>query len=186
VFLLFSVTPVAKSLWADRQSNVLQRILSMGVSRWTTVVGKALVGQVIGMLSITAVWVTTQVVFDAHWGSPAAVLLLMAVTSSVAVALSFAIASVVRTEEQHDGLTALVTFLLVLAGGNFVTPTSMPSALRSLTLFTPNGWEMRGFLDLATSAGGIELIYSPLLILLVITVVLWLAIAAQIRNLMSP
>lgn len=186
VFLLFSVMPVAKSLWADRQSNVLHRFLSSGVSPWAIVAGKALVGQVIGMLSITTVWVATHFLFDADWGPPSAVVPLIAVTAAVAVSLSFAIAAVARTEAQIDGLTPLVTFLLVLAGGNFVPPTSMPSVLQSLTLLTPNGWEIRGFLDSATASGGIELIYTPLLVLLTFSTLLWLLAAARIRTLMSP
>jgi ABC-2 type transport system permease protein len=186
VFLLFSVMPVAKSLWADRQSNVLHRFLSSGVSPWAVVAGKALVGQLIGMLSITTVWVATRVMFDANWGPPSAVVPLIAVTAAVAVSLSFAIAAVARTEAQIDGLTPLVTFLLVLAGGNFVPPTSMPPVLQNLTLLTPNGWELRGFLDIATTRGGIELIYTPLLVLLTFSTLLWLLAAARIRTLMSP
>jgi ABC-2 type transport system permease protein len=186
VLLLFSVTPMAKSLWEDRRSNALRRLLSMGIGRGTIVAGKALVAQVIGMVSVAAVWVTTRLVFGSQWGAPAAVLLLIAATVGVAVALSFAIGALVRTEEQMDGLTALVTFLLVLLGGNFVPPASMPPAMRDISLFTPNGWELRGFVDLATTNGGIGLILTPLVILLAVIGALWLIAAARLRTLMSP
>ncbi|HEX6470700.1 MAG TPA: ABC transporter permease [Streptosporangiaceae bacterium] len=186
VLLLFSVTPMAKSLWEDRRSNALRRLLSMGVGRGTIVAGKALVAQLIGMVSVAAVWVTTRLVFGSHWGPPAPLLLLIAATVGVAVALSFAIAALVRTEEQMDGLTALVTFLLVLLGGNFVPPAAMPPAMRDISLFTPNGWELRGFVDLATTNGGVGLILTPLVVLLAVIGVLWLIAAARLRTLMSP
>jgi ABC-2 type transport system permease protein len=177
---------MAKSLWAERQNNTLQRLLASGVSRWTIVTGKALAAQLTGMLSVATVWAVTVVAFHADWGDPAAVLLLIAVTVSATVALSFGIASVIRSEESMDGLVALVTFVLVLAGGNFVAPSSLPGALRRVSLATPNGWALRGFLDLSTSSGGISAIGTSVLVLLGFAAAIWLLVATRLRALMSP
>ncbi|MFG1813544.1 hypothetical protein ACGFIF_07275 [Kribbella sp. NPDC049174] len=57
-----------------------------------------------------------------------------------------------RTERQADGFATMVTFALLLLGGNFVLISQAPEALRRLALLTPNGWALRGFTDLATGA----------------------------------
>ncbi len=158
VFLLFVVTPMAKSLWTERQNNTLERLLASGVSRWTIV----------------------------DWGDPAGIGLLITVTVAAAVALSFGIASVVRTEASMDGLVATVTFVLVLAGGNFIPPAALPGALRRLSLVTPNGWALRGFLDLATSNGGVSAIRASVLALIAFAAIIWLVIATRLRTLVSP
>ncbi|HUC27632.1 MAG TPA: ABC transporter permease [Streptosporangiaceae bacterium] len=186
VFLLFVVTPMAKSLWTERQNKTLDRLLASGVSRWAIVVSKAASAQVIGTLSVTAVWVASTFAFHASWGNPLAVFLLISVTVAAAAALSFGIATAVRTEASMDGAVATVTFVIVLAGGNFVPPAALPDGLRQLSLVTPNGWALRGFLDLATSAGGVGAIGPTLLAILAFTVVIWLVIAARLRKLTSP
>jgi ABC-2 type transport system permease protein len=186
VFLLFTVTPMAKSLWAERLNNTLARLLSSGVHRWAIVAGKALAAQVTGTASVATVWLVTSLAFHADWGDPGAVALLITVTVAATVALSFGIAALIRTEESMDGLVGTVTFVLVLAGGNFVAPADLPAALRQVGLFTPNGWALRGFLDLATATGGVSLIAAPVLALLAFTAGLWLVVAARLRTLVSP
>jgi ABC-2 type transport system permease protein len=186
VFLLFSVMPAAKSLWAERQNNTLRRLLSSGIGGWVIVAGKAVAAQVTGMLSMFSVWAVTVLAFHADWGSPGPVALLITVTVAAAVAISFAIASLVRTEQSLDGLVATATFVLVLIGGNFVPPADLPGGLRLAGLFTPNGWALRGFLDLATGSGAIGTIAVPLLTLLGFTAGIWLFTATRMRALVTP
>jgi ABC-2 type transport system permease protein len=186
VFLLFVTAPVAKSLWSERRNNTLDRLLASGVSRWAIVSGKALAAQVIGMVSVGVVWGTSTVVFHADWGSPAGVAALMTLTVGAAVALSFGLACLVRTEASLDGLVAAVTFVLVLAGGNFVAPPALPAILRRISLATPNGWALRGLLDLATSGGAAGAIALPALVLVLFIAVVWLGVASRLRALVSP
>lgn len=186
VFLLFVVMPMAKSLWAERRNNTLDRLLASGVSRWAIVAGKALAAQLAGMVSVAVVWAASTFIFHAAWGDPAGVAVLIAVTVAAAVAISFGVAAVVRTEASMDGVVAVITFVLVLAGGNFVPPAALPGGLRQLSLLTPNGWALRGFLDLATSTGGVAAILTPLLAIAAFTAVIWVVTAARLGRLMSP
>jgi ABC-2 type transport system permease protein len=58
-----------------------------------------------------------------------------------------------RSERQADGLASILTFALVLLGGNFIFVSAAPPLLRTLSLATPNGWVLRAFTDLAGGAG---------------------------------
>jgi ABC-2 type transport system permease protein len=61
---------------------------------------------------------------------------------------------VARTERQADGFASLLTFGLVLLGGNFVFIGGAPPLVRTLALLTPNGWALRALTDLAGGAAG--------------------------------
>jgi ABC-2 type transport system permease protein len=138
------------------------------------------------MLSVATVWAASTVIFNAGWGDPAAVAVLVTVTATATVALSFGLATLTRSEASFDGVVAVVAFILVLAGGNFVPPAALPGGLRRLTLVTPNGWALRGFLDLATSSAGVSAIIVPLLAIMTFTVTIWVAVSFRLGRLISP
>jgi ABC-2 type transport system permease protein len=49
-----------------------------------------------------------------------------------------------------------------MLGGNFIQVTDAPEIFRTLSLFTPNGWALRGFFDLSAEGGGIGSILPAL------------------------
>ena len=57
-----------------------------------------------------------------------------------------------RTERQADGLASIVTFGLVLLGGNFIVLAGAPPPCAPSRWLTPNGWALRAFTDLSTGA----------------------------------
>jgi linearmycin/streptolysin S transport system permease protein len=73
--------------------------------------------------------------------------------------------AVSRTERQADGIAMIITFALLLLGGNFVLISQAPEILRRLALLTPNGWALRGFTDLATGAAATSAVQPVLAIL---------------------
>ena len=81
--------------------------------------------------------------------------------SLVLVALTALVTSLARTDRQADGLASIVTFGLVLLGGNFVVLATAPQIMRTLALGTPNGWALRGFTDLSTGASAFQATAQP-------------------------
>ena len=64
----------------------------------------------------------------------------------------------------------MITFILAILGGNFVSPGDLPDTLRRLALLTPNGWALRSFTDLSTGAADLGGIVPTLAVLGVIGV----------------
>jgi ABC-2 type transport system permease protein len=80
------------------------------------------------------------------------VLALIVALSLTMVALTALVIAAARTERQADGWASMLTFGLVLLGGNFVFIGGAPPLVRTLALLTPNGWALRAFTDLAGGA----------------------------------
>jgi ABC-2 type transport system permease protein len=81
------------------------------------------------------------------------------------VGMTALVITVARTERQADGFASMLTFGLVLLGGNFVFIGGAPPLVRSLALLTPNGWALRAFTDLAGGAAWTAAV-TPLLAIL--------------------
>jgi ABC-2 type transport system permease protein len=77
------------------------------------------------------------------------------------VGLTALVTVAARTDRQVDGLASIVTFGLVLLGGNFIVLAAAPALMRRLALLTPNGWALRAFTDLSTGARGAGAVLLP-------------------------
>lgn len=181
-FMLFAIGFGARSFAAERRDGTLDRIAAAPVPSWVVIGGKSLATFVYGLACLTTMAVVTTTVFDARWGPPAAAAALIVAMSLALVALTALVIGATRTERQSDGLAAILTFGLVLLGGNFIFVSAAPPAVRRLALLTPNGWALRGFTDLATGATGAGVVLAPVLAILGFSAVIGGLAAALARR----
>ena len=166
VFLFFTVGFGARSILSERQEGTLTRLRSAPISGISLLAGKAIAAFVLGLFSLLSLWFTTAVIFGADWGDPLAVVVLCAAVVLAVAGITAVLATYATNEEQIASSTAMLTFLLALLGGNFVTPGAMPDLLRRISLLTPNGWALRGFTDLSAQGGGLGDVAVAVLVLL--------------------
>ena len=152
-FGLFTIGFTARSYFLERQTGTLDRITAAPVRTGTVLAGKSLATLGYALASLTTMAVVTTLVFQAYWGPPVAAAGLIVAMALAMVALTALVISLARSERQAEGLASMITFGLVLLGGNFIYISAAPPLLRRLALLTPNGWALRGFTDLATGAG---------------------------------
>jgi ABC-2 type transport system permease protein len=151
-FMFFAIGFGARGYFLERTGGTLERLSAAPIGPGTILVGKSLATFVYGVASLGTVAVVTSVVFDARWGPPLVVLALIVALSLTMVGLTALVITVARTERQADGFASMLTFGLVLLGGNFVFIGGAPPLVRALALLTPNGWALRAFTDLAGGA----------------------------------
>ncbi len=154
LFLFFTVGFAAASLLRERRDGTLDRVLSTPTAPWAVLVGKTASVAILGFGGFVVVWLATTLLFGAPWGDPLGVVVLIATTVAAIAGVSLFVSSFARTEQQAQTSTATITFVFALLGGNFVGPGQGPALLRTLSLFTPNGWALRGFTDLSADAVG--------------------------------
>lgn len=169
-FMLFAIGFGARGFFMERRGGTLDRIMAAPVPPWSMLVGKSLATFVYGVASLTTMCVVTTVAFGAYWGPPLAVAAIVVAMALTLVALTAAVTSLSRTERQADGLASIVTFGLVLLGGNFVVLAGAPAIVRTLALATPNGWALRGFTDLSTGASAWGATVPPVVAILLFAV----------------
>jgi ABC-2 type transport system permease protein len=170
-FLLFTINYTARSFFVDRAQGMIERMRAAPVRPAEILVGKAISVFVYGVVSLATIGVVTTAAFGADWGAPLpAALLGLALVFSV-ICLTALVIGVARTQRQAEGIASILIFGLALIGGDFFFISSAPSTIKHLALFTPNGWAIRGFTDLATIGGGLGTIVEPVVAILVISAV---------------
>ncbi|TCN29620.1 ABC-2 type transport system permease protein [Kribbella orskensis] len=165
MFVLFAIGFTAHSFFTEQRASTLERIGAAPVGRGAVLLGKSLAAFAYSVVSLTSLAVVTSLAFDAQWGPPIPALALIMAMSAALVALTALVIAVSRTERQADGIAMIITFALLLLGGNFVLISQAPEILRRLALLTPNGWTLRGFTDLATGAAATSAVQPVLAIL---------------------
>ena len=148
-FLFFTIGAGARSLFAEREQGTLPRILAAPATRSAILVGKGLSMFVLGLLSMTTVFVTMKVFFHVHWGDPLAIALLTVLAVLALMAVTALVQTLAKTEQQASGYGQLIAMVFSLLGGNFFPLFQMPAFVQKLAALTPNGWALRGFTDIA-------------------------------------
>lgn len=160
-FLFFAIGFTAKGWFEEAAAGTLERTAT-AASVGEIVAGKALSVFVYGLASLGTVAVVTSLAFGAEWGGvlPAGALVLAMVTS--VVCLTALVVVVAHTDRQAEGLSSILVFGLSLLGGNFILIAGAPPLVRKLALLTPNGWALRGFVDLATGPSSLSVVAVPI------------------------
>jgi ABC-2 type transport system permease protein len=151
-FMFFAIGFGARGFFLERTGGTLDRLAAAPIGPATILAGKSLATFVYGVASLGTVWVVTSLAFGALWGPPLVVLTMIVALALTMVALTALVITAARTERQADGWASMLTFGLVLLGGNFVFIGGAPPLVRTLALLTPNGWALRAFTDLAGGA----------------------------------
>jgi ABC-2 type transport system permease protein len=170
-FLFFTVSFGARSILAERQQGTLRRLLASAAPPGGVLAGKALAAFTLGTSSVLVMWLATTVVFGADWGDPVAVVALTVSSVVSAIGITALVVTLARTDEQAEGYSSLVVFTLALLGGNFIYLAQLPEALQQASLLTPNGWALRGFVDLVADGGGLATVARPVAVTLAIGLV---------------
>jgi ABC-2 type transport system permease protein len=148
-FLFFTVGAGARSLFAEREQGTLPRILAAPAPKSSLLVGKAGATFVLGLVSMTSVYLTMRLLFGVHWGDPIAIVLLTLLIVLALMAVTAVVQTFAKTEAQAGAYSSMVGMAFALAGGNFFPLFAMPAFIQKLSALTPNGWALRGFTDIA-------------------------------------
>jgi ABC-2 type transport system permease protein len=174
-FVLFAVGFASRSFFTERAQGTLERMAVAPVARRSILAGKALSVLGYAVASMTALALVTGILFGADWGHPLAAAVLIVAVGLAVVALTALVIAVSRTDRQADAVSSVVVFTLAILGGSFIQASELPPLMRTFALATPNGWALRGFVDLGTTTGGaghdLRLVAGPTLGILAFTAV---------------
>ena len=151
-FMFFSIGFGARGWFLERSGGTLERLAAAPLGPGAALAGKSLATFVYAAASLGTVAVVSSLAFGADWGPPLVAAALVAALAVTVVGLTALVVTLARTERQAEGLASVVTFALVLLGGNFVFIGTAPDVVRSMARLTPNGWALRAFTDLAGGA----------------------------------
>lgn len=152
-FMFFAIGFGSRGWFLERSGGTLERLSVAPLGIGAVLAGKSLATFVYGAASLGTVAVVSSLAFGADWGPPPVVAALVVALALTLVGLTALVIVLARTERQAEGIASIITFGLVLLGGNFVFISQAPDAVRTLSRLTPNGWALRAFTDLSGGAG---------------------------------
>ena len=170
LFLLFTVSFGVTGLLIERETGTLARLRSMPMPSWYIVTSKALVSLVLGVVATSVLLTAGSVLFDADFGSPVAVAVLIVCATTAGTSVMFLVARVAKTSEQAGIATSIVALVLGIGGGAFM-PVSASGALATVLDLNPVAALLRG-LGITSAGGGITDLGLPITIMLGFAVVM--------------
>jgi ABC-2 type transport system permease protein len=152
-FLLFVALDFGIAFLLERQGGIWKRLRASPLSRSTLLLGKALSGALVGLVSVGGTFAFGIVVLGIRIeGSVPGFFLLLVASAFMASSFGLLLAALGKTPGATRGLSILAVLLLVMLGGGWVPAFVFPEWLRTVTLVLPTRWAIDG-LDAVTWRG---------------------------------
>jgi ABC-2 type transport system permease protein len=181
MYVMFAVFPVAVALMAERRQGTLQRLVTMPLSRAQVLGGKMLARFVLGMLQYGIIFAFGYVLGVRYGGDPLAIALTMVMFTLCITALTLALSTLLKNENQAGSITLLLTLTLAPLGGAWWPLDIVPAWMRTLGHVSPVAWAMDSYTELIFFGGTLATVLPYLAVLAVMTAVLFLIGVARFK-----
>jgi ABC-2 type transport system permease protein len=179
-FLFFTVQFGVTSLLEERNDGTLARLMAAPIGKGSILAGKLITSFLLGAISMSVLVIATSLLFEASWGNPFGVAILVVAAIMAAIGIMALIATLAKNAEQASNWQSVVAVVLGLLGGTFFPVSQAPGILSKLTFLAPQAWFIRGLGDLR--GGGISVVWLPALAMLVFAVVTGGIAIARLRR----
>lgn len=147
MFLLFSITASASSLFDEKKAGVMLRILSSPVSRLQILWSKYLFNISLGIIQLSVLFITGALFYDIDLFSNLPNLIIMVICGSlVCTAFGMLLAAFSRTAAQANGWGTFLILTMSAIGGAWFPTFLMPPFIQFLSKFTFVYWTIEGFI----------------------------------------
>lgn len=162
--LIFGGSSVA----AERRNGVIKRLMVHPVTHLELVMGKIYGMMLLGVVQILFFLAVGKFLFHVNLGAnlPAVTLTLL-IFAWVAGSLGVLVGSLVASEDRVIGICVLASLLMAAVGGCWWPLEIGPPVLKTIALFTPNGWAMQALHQLISFGSDFGAVLVPLAVLLV-------------------
>jgi ABC-2 type transport system permease protein len=165
-FLLFTITATSASLFEEKESGVLLRLLVSPVSRIHILWSKYLFNMTLGIIQLYFMFLAGWLMFQVDVFSNMFNLFLIILAASMAcTAFGMLLAAFSRTRRQAQGLGTMLILSMSAVGGAWFPTSFMPPTIQFISKLTLVYWSMDGFLEVLWRGSGIVSILPNLGIL---------------------
>jgi len=174
MYVMFAVLPAAAAILLERKNGTLQRLATLPLTRAQILGGKLLGRFTLGMIQYAIMFAFGALVLGVRFGSDlfALVLVMMAYTLCV-TALSLALTTILKTDQQAQGIVLFMSLTLAPLGGAWWPLEIVPAWMRTFGHVSPVAWAMDSYTQLMIYGGGLGDVIVPVLVLLAATAVLF-------------
>lgn len=148
MFLLFSLSSAATSLFDEKRAGLYQRLLSAPVRRTQILWSKYLFGMLVGLIQLGALFLAGRLLFGidliSNFGN---LVLICLAASSACVAFGMFLAAIAPTSAAANGMGTFLILTMSAIGGAWFPTTLMPEFIQHLSRLTIVYWSIEGFIQ---------------------------------------
>ncbi|MFI5251480.1 MAG: ABC transporter permease [Bacteroidota bacterium] len=152
MFLLFTLTASASSLFEEKRSGVVLRLLASPVSRVQILWSKYIYNMSLGIIQLMVLFSFGSILYKIDVFSHLFNLIVLVIAAATAcAAFGMLLAAVSKTAAQANGLGTLLILTMSSVGGAWFPTSFMPSYVQTFSKLTLVYWTMDGFLKVLWS-----------------------------------
>jgi ABC-2 type transport system permease protein len=173
MFLLFTLSHAAASLFDEKRNGVVLRLLASPVSRVQILWSKYLFSMSLGFIQLLVLFAGGSLLFKIDILSNFVNLVLVIIFAAMAcTSFGMLLASVCKTAAQANGLGTFLILTMSSVGGAWFPTSFMPSYIQAFSKMTLVYWSMDGFLQvLWRGAGTIDILPNLGALLLIASII---------------
>ncbi|MCB9247421.1 MAG: ABC transporter permease [Ignavibacteriales bacterium] len=175
MFLLFTLTGTASSIFEEKQEGTLKRMFCMPISRSQFLFAKYLFAIVLGMIQLLVLFLFAYFLYDVDIFSNIFNLVFIAfVSASAAIAFGMVITAFAKSLAQANAISTLFILIMSALGGSWFPVTLFPDWMQIIAKFTLTYWSVEAFLQVLWRNTDFVSLLFPY-----VTILLGIAIAAN-------
>jgi ABC-2 type transport system permease protein len=148
MFLLFAVSGSATTLFDEKNSGIFVRLLSAPVRPAHILWARFLFGMILGLVQLTAMFLTGDVLFGLDLFSHAGALIAVGLSAAAACsAFGLLIAAISPSQAAAAGLATFLVISMSAVGGAWFPVSLMPDYIQRFSKLTITYWSVEGFTD---------------------------------------
>ncbi|MCW8849635.1 MAG: ABC transporter permease, partial [Melioribacteraceae bacterium] len=168
MFLLFTLTGAATSIFEEKQEGTLKRFFCMPVSRSEFLWAKYIYSILLGIVQLFVLFLFAYFLYDVDIFSNFTNLMIVILASaSAAVAFGMIITAYSKSLAQANGIATLFILVMSALGGSWFPVTLFPDWLQMISKFTLTYWSVEAFLQVLWRNASLNEILFPYLFILI-------------------
>ena len=173
MFLLFTLTGIASSIFEEKQEGSLKRLFCMPISKSQYLWAKYLFSIFMGIIQLFVLFLFAYFLYDVDiFTNFINLLAVIFVSAAAAVAFGMVIIAFSSSLAQANAISTLFILIMSGLGGSWFPVTLFPEWMQLISKFTLTYWSVEGFLQVLWRNAEIgELIFPYIFILISIALV---------------
>ena len=172
MFLLFTLTAIATSLFEEKQEGTLKRLLCMPVTRTEILLSKYFFSMTMGIIQLMVLFLFSWAIFDVDiFTNFFNLVIVIIISASAAVSFGMIITSHATSLSQANGIATLLILVMSAVGGSWFPTFLFPDWLQVVSRFTLTYWSVEAFQQILWRQAELSSITFNLIVLIIISIV---------------
>ena len=172
MFLLFTLSAIATSLFEEKQEGTLKRLLCMPVTRTEILLSKYFFSMAMGIIQLMVLFLFSWAIFDVDiFTNFFNLMIVIIISASAAVSFGMIITSHATSLNQANGIATLLILVMSAVGGSWFPTFLFPDWLQVVSRFTLTYWSVEAFQQILWRQAELSSITFNLIVLIIISIV---------------